>query len=54
MLHGINANLIKDNQPNLPFKLHKFCLLTTLYFVCPYMDHDMDTKKKGEEVHLIK
>lgn len=54
MLHGINAHLIKDNQPNLPFKLHKFCLLTTLYFVYPYTVHDTDAKKKGGEVHLIK
>lgn len=49
-----NAHLIKDNQPNLPFKLHKFCLLTTPYFVCPYMDHDTNTKEKGGEGHLIK
>lgn len=54
MLHSINAHLIKDTQPNLPFKLHKFCLLTTGIFVYPYMDHDTDTKKKGGEVHLIK
>lgn len=54
MLRGINACLIKDNQPNLPFKLHKFCLLTTLYFFYPYKDHDTDAKEKGGEVHLIK
>jgi len=53
MLHGINAHLIKDNQPNLPFNLHKFFLLTTPYFVYAYMGHNTDTKKKDGEVHLI-